>query len=85
MDSPRNRFWLRASKTNPQGIKTTLRHKPGTRWRWWIIWDAATDAGVGEISDDYEALAQQLRSLRAKHREPVETYPVWVEDRKFLP
>lgn len=80
----KNRFWLRASMTTPTGARAAAKHKLGTRWKWWIIWDAATDFGVGPITDDFEALVQQLRSMRAKHQESLAAPAVWHTDRKYL-
>lgn len=66
------RFYLRAYRKRG----TPERHLG--RWRFWVVYDAATGQPIGEITDvsrdksEWDALKQQLRMIRSRHHESLE-------------
>lgn len=69
-----NRFYLRP-------IYTGKRKKGAIGPSLVVLYDFLTDQDVGEPDPDIPAMVQQLRSLRAKHHEPLNT-PALYEKRR---
>lgn len=62
----KNRFFLRK-------VYTGKPKRGATRPSQVILYDYLTDEDIGEPDNDLPAMVQQLRSLRAKHHEPLDT------------